>query len=88
MMSGPMGPYELVDNADYGTHEQALSWLLEHYTGTDPRGHRLHQPGRPGFSGQDGAGPRIPLTVVDRDGPRDPCRLAYRKPSPTASRTP
>ena len=32
-MSGPMGPYELVDNADYGTHEQALSWLLEHYTG-------------------------------------------------------
>ena len=34
MMSGPMGPYELVDNADYGTHEQALSWLVEHYNGT------------------------------------------------------
>ncbi len=34
MMSGSMGPYELVDNADYGTHEQALSWLVEHYTGT------------------------------------------------------
>ena len=34
MMPGPMGPYELVDNADYGTHEQALSWLVEHYTGT------------------------------------------------------
>ena len=33
MISGPMGPYELVDNVDYGSHEQALSWLAEHYTG-------------------------------------------------------
>ena len=27
------GPYELVDNVDYGSHEQALSWLAEHYVG-------------------------------------------------------
>ena len=27
------GPYELVDNVDYGTHQQALAWLAEHYTG-------------------------------------------------------
>ena len=33
MIPGPMGPYELVDNADYGTHEQALSWLVENYAG-------------------------------------------------------
>ena len=26
-----MGPFELVDNVDYGSHEQALSWLAEHY---------------------------------------------------------
>ena len=32
MISGPMGPYELVDNVDYGNHEQALSWLAEHYS--------------------------------------------------------
>ena len=33
MMSSPMGPYELVDNVDYGSHEQALSWLSEYYDG-------------------------------------------------------
>ena len=33
MLSGAMGPYELVDNVDYGSHEQALSWLGEHYSG-------------------------------------------------------
>ena len=33
-MTGPMGPYELVDNVDYGTHDQALSWLAEHYSGS------------------------------------------------------
>ena len=27
------GPYELVDNVDYGNHEQALAWLAEHYDG-------------------------------------------------------
>ena len=27
------GPYELVDNVDYGNHRQALAWLAEHYTG-------------------------------------------------------
>ena len=27
-----MGSYELVDNVDYGSHEQALSWLAEHYS--------------------------------------------------------
>ena len=27
------GPYELVDNIDYGNHQQALSWLTEHYAG-------------------------------------------------------
>ena len=27
------GPYELVDNVDYGSHEQALAWLADHYTG-------------------------------------------------------
>ena len=32
-MPGAMGPYELVDNVDYGSHEQALSWLAEHYAG-------------------------------------------------------
>ena len=26
-------PYELVDNVDYGNHQQALAWLAEHYTG-------------------------------------------------------
>ena len=25
--------YELVDNVDYGNHEQALAWLAEHYAG-------------------------------------------------------
>ena len=25
--------YELVDNVDYGSHQQALAWLAEHYTG-------------------------------------------------------
>lgn len=30
----PHGPYELVDNVDYGTHEQALEWLAQHYAGT------------------------------------------------------
>ena len=33
MIPDPMGPYELVDNVDYGSHEQALSWLAEHYAG-------------------------------------------------------
>ena len=34
-MSQPIGgsPFELVDNVDYGNHQQALSWLAEHYTG-------------------------------------------------------
>ena len=27
------GPYELVDNVDYGSHQQALAWLTEHYGG-------------------------------------------------------
>ena len=27
------GSYELVDNVDYGSHQQALMWLAEHYTG-------------------------------------------------------
>ena len=27
------GPYELVDNVDYGSHYQALTWLAEHYVG-------------------------------------------------------
>ena len=27
------GSYELVDNVDYGSHEQALTWLAEHYSG-------------------------------------------------------
>ena len=27
------GSYELVDNVDYGSHQQALAWLAEHYTG-------------------------------------------------------
>ena len=27
------GPYELVDNVDYGNHQQALAWLAEHYAG-------------------------------------------------------
>ena len=27
------GPYELVDNVDYGSHYQALAWLAEHYDG-------------------------------------------------------
>ncbi len=27
------GPYELVDNVDYGSHQQALAWLAEHYAG-------------------------------------------------------
>ena len=27
------GPYELVDNVEYGSHEQALAWLTEHYAG-------------------------------------------------------
>ena len=26
-------PYELVDNVDYGSHQQALEWLAEHYAG-------------------------------------------------------
>ena len=26
-------PYELVDNVDYGSHQQALAWLARHYTG-------------------------------------------------------
>ena len=26
-------PYELVDNVNYGSHEQALAWLTEHYMG-------------------------------------------------------
>ena len=29
----PHGPYELVDNGGYGSHEKALQWLAEHYTG-------------------------------------------------------
>ena len=27
------GSYELVDNVDYGTHQQTLMWLAEHYSG-------------------------------------------------------
>ena len=27
------GPFELVDNVDYGNHRQALEWLSEHYAG-------------------------------------------------------
>ena len=27
------GPYELVDNVDYGNHQQALTWLAGHYAG-------------------------------------------------------
>ena len=27
------GSFELVDNVDYGNHQQALAWLAEHYTG-------------------------------------------------------
>ena len=27
------GPFELVDNVDYGNHEQALAWMAEHYAG-------------------------------------------------------
>ena len=27
------GPFELVDNIDYGNHQQALAWLAEHYGG-------------------------------------------------------
>ena len=27
------GPFELVDNIDYGNHQQALAWLAEHYLG-------------------------------------------------------
>ncbi len=27
------GPFELVDNVDYGSHQQALAWLAEHYAG-------------------------------------------------------
>ncbi len=27
------GPFELVDNVDYGNHQQALAWLAEHYAG-------------------------------------------------------
>ena len=34
-MSQPVGggSYELVDNVDYGSHQQALAWLAEHYAG-------------------------------------------------------
>ena len=27
------GPYELLDNVDYGSHRQALAWLTHHYAG-------------------------------------------------------
>ena len=27
------GPYELLDNVDYGNHRQALAWLTQHYAG-------------------------------------------------------
>ena len=27
------GTYELVDNVDYGNHQQALVWLTQHYAG-------------------------------------------------------
>ena len=27
----PHSPYELVDNVDYGSHQEALTWLTEHY---------------------------------------------------------
>ena len=33
MNRSAFGPYELVDNIDYGSHEQALEWLAEHYAG-------------------------------------------------------
>ena len=26
-------PYELIDNAEYGNHQQALQWLAAHYQG-------------------------------------------------------
>ena len=29
----PDGPFELVDNVEYGSHEQALGWLAGHYAG-------------------------------------------------------
>ena len=29
----PGGPFELVDNVEYGNHEQALEWLAGHYSG-------------------------------------------------------
>ena len=29
----PGRPFELVDNVEYGNHEQALAWLAEHYSG-------------------------------------------------------
>ena len=29
----PDGPFELVDNVEYGNHEQALAWLAGHYSG-------------------------------------------------------
>ena len=32
-MTSRYGPYELVDNVDYGSHEQALTWLGEQYAG-------------------------------------------------------
>jgi hypothetical protein len=34
-MTNPLqhGPFELVDNVDYGNHQQALAWLAEHYGG-------------------------------------------------------
>ena len=34
MKSPPaQGPFELVDNVDYGSHRQALAWLAAHYAG-------------------------------------------------------
>ena len=30
MIPSQGGPYELVDNIDYGSHQQALEWLTEH----------------------------------------------------------
>ena len=33
MTSSHGGPYELVDNVHYGSHEAALAWLAEHYAG-------------------------------------------------------
>ncbi len=32
-MTSRYGPYELVDNVDYGSHEQALTWVGEQYAG-------------------------------------------------------